>query len=210
MNNSISEDFSDKIASIISVIFHPLLVPVYGLAIIFVAPTLYNYLPFEVKKVIILIVIVNNVLLPLSLLPIFIHRNLISSWLMNERKDRVIPLMLSTILYLVTSYIIFRFQVPNFLKSFFVAAAFLSLTATIINFWWKISLHGIGAGVLFSLVLILSLKMYTPLLWYVIPAIIAAGLILSSRLKLNLHNPGQVWLGFLTGVLGFSIVMMLF
>jgi hypothetical protein len=210
MNNNISENISDKIAGTISVIFHPLLVPVYGLAIIFVAPTLYNYLPFEVKKLIILIVLVNNILLPLSLLPIFIHRNLISSWLMNERKDRVVPLVLSTILYFITTYLIFRFQVPNFLKSYFLAAAFLSLAATMINFWWKISLHGIGAGVLFSLVLILSLKMYTPLLWYIIPAIIATGFIMTSRLQLNLHNPGQVWLGFLTGVLGFSIIMLLF
>jgi hypothetical protein len=210
MSNKISENYSDKIANTISVIFHPLLVPVYGLAIIFIAPTLYNYLPFEVKKLIILIVIVNNILLPLSLLPIFIHRNLISSWYMSEQKDRVVPLILTTLLYMVTTYIIFRFQVPGFLKSYFLAAALLSLTATIINFWWKISLHGIGAGVLLSLVLILSLKMYTPLLWYLIPAIIAAGLVLSSRLQLNLHNPGQVWLGFLTGVLGFSIIMLLF
>lgn len=210
MNNSISEDFSHKLASTISVVFHPLLVPVYGLVIIFVAPTLYNYLPFEVKKLIILIVIVNNILLPLSLLPIFIHRNLISSWYMNERKDRVIPLMLSTILYLVTAYIIFRFQIPSFLKSFFVAAAFISLVATIINLWWKISLHAIGAGVLPGLVLILSFKMYNPLLWYLIPSILACGLILSSRLRLNLHSPGQVWLGFLTGLLGFSFIVLLF
>jgi hypothetical protein len=210
MNNSTSEEFSYKIAGTISVIFHPLLIPVYGLAIIFVAPTLYTYLPFEVKRLIVLIVIVNNILLPLSLLPIFIHRNIISSWFMNERKDRVIPLVLGTILYLVTTYIVFRFQIPYFLKSFFLAASFLSLAATIINFWWKISLHSIGAGVLFSLVLILSLKMYTPLLWFLIPAIIVSGIILSSRLLLNIHNPGQVWLGFLTGILGLSIVMLLF
>ena len=118
---------------------------------------------------IILIVLVNNVLLPLSLIPFFMHRNIISSWFMNERKDRIIPLIISTILYIVTTYIIFRFQVPYFLKSFFLAAAFLSLTVTIINFWWKISLHSVGAGALIALVLILSFKMYTPLLWYLIP-----------------------------------------
>jgi hypothetical protein len=210
MNNSRSEVIADKLASVVSVIFHPLLIPVYGLAIIFVAPTLLNYLPFEVKKLIILIVIVNNILLPLSLLPIFIHRNLISSWLMNERKDRIIPLMLTTILYLVTAYIIFRFQVPFFLKTFFLAAALLSLVATTINFWWKISLHAIGAGVLTSLVFLLSLKMYTPLLWYMISTIIAGGLILSARLQLKLHTPAQVWFGFLAGLLGFSVIMMLF
>jgi hypothetical protein len=128
---------------------------------------------------------------------------------MNERRDRRIPLIISTILYIVSTYIIFRFKVPFFLKSFFLAVAFLSFTATLINFWWKISLHSIGAGAILALVVILSMRMYTPLLWYVIPVIIAGGLILSSRLQLNLHNPGQVWSGFFTGVLGFSLIVLL-
>jgi hypothetical protein len=196
-------------ARIVSVLFHPFLVPVYGLAIIFIAPTLYNYVPFEVKKLMILIVLVNNVLLPLSLLPFFVHHNLIKSWFMNERKDRNIPLIISTILYIVSAYIIFRFKVPFFLKSFFLAVAFLSVIATLINFWWKISLHSIGAGAILALVVILSIRMYTPLLWYVIPVIIAGGLILSSRLQLNLHNPGQVWSGFFAGILGFSLIVLL-
>lgn len=210
MDSSRSAEFYERMSRTISVIFHPLLVPVYGLLIIFIAPTLYNYLPFEVKKMLILIVLVNNVMLPLSLIPFFVHRNLVSSWFMNERKDRILPLMISTILYTVTTYIIFRFSVPYFLKSFFLAAAFLSFAAAIINFWWKISIHSIGAGALLALVLILSLKMHTPLLWYLIPAILAGGLILSSRLQLNLHNPGQVWTGFLTGFLGFAVILMLF
>jgi hypothetical protein len=210
MNNKISADFSDKPAHVMSVIFHPLLIPVYGLAIIFSAPTLYNYLPFDVKKLVILIVLVNNVLLPLSLIPFFIHSKLISSWILNERKDRVSPLIIATILYGVTTYIIFRFPVPSFLKTFFLAVVFLSLVATLINFRWKISLHSIGAGLLLALVLILSFKMYTPLLWYIIPAILVAGLILSSRLQLKLHDPFQVWSGFFTGLLGFSLGVMIF
>ena len=210
MNKSRSEDFSDKLARTISAIFHPFLIPVYGLLTIFIAPTLYTYLPFEVKKLVILIVLVNNVLLPLSLLPFFVHRNLISSWFMDERKDRVAPLIISTVLYAVTTYITFRFPVPNFLKSLFIAIAFISLVTTIINFWWKISIHSIGAGVLIALVLTLSFKMYTPLLWYLIPAILSGGLILSSRLQLNLHTPGQVWSGFFAGILGFSAILMLF
>jgi len=209
MNNSTSAGFPDKLAKTISVIFHPLLMSVYGLLIIFMAPTLLNYLPFDVKKLVVLIVLVNNVLLPLSLIPFFVHNNMISSWFMNERKDRVIPLIITTMLYGVTTYIIFRFPVPYFLKTFFMAATFLSLVATLINFWWKISLHSIGSGVLFALVLILSFKMYTPLLWYLIPAILAAGMIMSSRLQLKLHDPLQVWSGFLTGFLGFSIIMMI-
>jgi hypothetical protein len=210
MNNSRSEIFSDKLARTISIIFHPYLIPVFGLLIIFMAPTLYNYLPSTVKNLIILIVLINNVLLPLSLMPFFIHNNLIRSWFLSERSDRIIPLTISTILYFITTYIIFRFQVPNFLKLFFLATSFLSLIATLINFWWKISLYSIGAGAILALVLVLSFKMYTPLLWYLIPSILAGGLILSARLQLDHHNPGQVWTGFLTGFLGFAAIVMLF
>jgi hypothetical protein len=210
MNNSGSIHIFDIPARVISVIFHPLLMPVYGMAIIFSAPTLYGYIPFAVKKVLLLIVLVNNVLLPLSILPFFLYWNIISTWTISDRRERIIPLILTTILYSLSTFIIFRLPVPAFLKSYILAASSLSLLVTIINFWWKISLHSVGAGALIAIVLILSFKMYTPLLWYLIPAIIAGGLLLTSRLQLNLHNPLQVSFGLLIGLFGLSFIMMLF
>lgn len=203
------EDFPERIAKIITIIFHPLLMPVYGMTIIFSAPTLFGYLPFNVKKLLFLIMLINNVFLPLSLLPFFMHMKVISSWSVSERKERNIPLIITTILYGATSFIILRFPIPLFLKSFIFGTAFLSVIVTVINFWWKISLHSVGAGGLIGLVLILSLKMLTPLEWYLIPAIITGGLVLSSRLKLNLHNPQQVWIGLFTGFFGIVSFMML-
>jgi hypothetical protein len=210
MTTSNSIDLSARVAKIISIIFHPLLMPVYGMAIIFSAPTLLGYLPFNIKKLLLLIILVNNVLLPVSLLPFFIQRKIISSWTISERKERNIPLIISTILYGTTSFIIFRFPIPVFLKSFIFTMAFLSVIVTLINFWWKISLHSVGAGALIGLVLILSIKMLTPLEWYLIPAIIFSGLVLSSRIKLNIHNPLQVWAGLFTGFFGCVFFMMLF
>jgi len=204
------KDQLDKLAKIISIIFHPLLMPVYGMAIIFSAPTLFGYLPFNVKKLLILIMLVNNVLLPLSLLPFFIRMNIISSWTITERKERNFPLIITTILYCITSFLIFRFNIPVFLKTYIFAASFISLIVTVINFWWKISLHSVGAGALISLVFILSLKMLTPLEWYLISTVVIGGLVLSSRLKLNLHSPQQVWIGLFTGFFGLALFMMLF
>jgi hypothetical protein len=203
-------DLPDSLAKIFSIVFHPLLMFVYGLAIIFSAPTLFGYLPVEIKKLMFLIILVNNVFLPVSLLPFFMHRGIISSWTVSERKERTVPLILTTLLYGVTSYIIFRYQIPLFLKSYIFSAFFLSLIVTVINLWWKISLHSVGAGALLGIVLILSLRTHTSLMEYLILAIITGGLVLSSRLKLNYHNPQQVWLGFLTGFLGLVLFMILF
>lgn len=210
MNKTGTMNYYERLARGISIILHPLLMPVYGMVIIFSAPTLYGYIPFDVKKLLLLIMLVNNVLLPLSILPFFIRWHFISSWTIAEREERTIPLILITMLYSITAFIIFRFPVPVFLKSYILAASCISLMVTMINFWWKISLHSVGAGALISIVLILSIKMYTPLLGYLIPAILAGGLVLSSRLQLNLHNPQQVWFGFLTGFVGLTSVMMLF
>ena len=210
MTNDKLKDFSESLARIIAIIFHPLLIPVYGMTIIFSAPTLFGYLPFHAKKLIILIMLINNVLLPLSMLPFFFQKKIISSWNMSERRERNIPLIITTVLYGATSFIIFRFPVPVFLKSFIFASLFLSVIVTIINFWWKISLHSVGAGALIGLVLILSIKMLTPLEWYLISAIIAGGFVLSSRLKLNIHTPLQVWTGLFTGFFGLTGFMILF
>jgi hypothetical protein len=210
MNTDKPKDFLESLAKIIGIAFHPLLMPVYGMVIIFSAPTLYGYLPFNVKKLLILIMLVNNVLLPFSLLPFFYQRKIITSWTLSERKERIIPMIITTVLYGTTSYIVYKFHVPLFFKSFIFSTAFLSLLVTLINLRWKISLHSAGAGALVGLVLILSFKMLTPLDWYLVSTIIAAGMILASRMKLNLHNPQQVWTGLLTGVAGFSFFMMLF
>jgi hypothetical protein len=204
------QDFYDTLARIITFIFHPLLMPLYGMAIIFSAPTLFGYLSYNVKKLLFLIILVNNVFLPVSFLPFFFRRNIITSWSINERKERNIPLIITTLLYCTTSFIIFRFPIPLFLKSFIFGTAFLSLIITVINFWWKISIHAVGTGAIIALVLILSLKMDTSLEWYLISAIISGGLVLSSRLKLNHHNPWQVWIGLFTGFSGLTFFMMFF
>lgn len=201
---------ADSLAKTASAVFHPLFMPVYGLLIVFSAPTLFGYLPFPVKRLLFFIILVNNVLLPLLLLPLFRYRQIISSWNIEKRSERVIPLMMTTFLYASTSFMIHRLPLPVFLKSFILSAFFISLTVTIVNFWWKISIHATGAGALLGLVLILSFRMFSPLVWYIVAAVIVSGLVLSSRIVLNTHSPGQVWTGFFTGLAGLSLFMYFF
>lgn len=200
----------DILAKVISVIFHPLFMPLYGMIIIFTAPTLFSYIPFNVKKILLFVIATNNILVPLSLMPFFRYRNIIRSWNIETRKERIIPLLSVSFFYSVTSYIIFRLQIPLFIKSFIFATALLAIAVSIINFWWKISLHSVGAGALAGLVIALSVNMMIPLTWFLIPVLIIAGLILSSRLRLETHNPPEVYIGFLSGFAGLNLLMLLF
>jgi hypothetical protein len=209
MDNS-SQGIQNSIAKIVSVIFHPLFMPLYGMLIIFTAPTLFWYIPFQVKKILLLVVLINNILIPVSLMPFFRYRNLISSWVIENRKERIVPLLSVAFFYSITSVIMFRLQIPMFVKAYIFSTAFLAITVSIINFWWKISLHSVGAGALSGIVIVLSFKMMVPLAGFLIPVIIIGGLVLSSRLKLNSHNGSQVYVGFLTGLAGMNLFMLFF
>ena len=200
----------DTLAKIITVIFHPLLMPLYGLLIIFSAPTLFGFIPFVQKKVIILILLTNNILLPLSLLPYLKWRKIITSWSLSDRSERIIPMALTSLFYFVTLYIVLKYRIPVFIKTVILSTALLSFAVSLINFWWKISVHSVGAGALTALIFVLSFKMHTPLTIFLIPAIIISGLILSSRLWLNSHSPKEVWLGYLLGIAGMASLLLIF
>jgi hypothetical protein len=210
MDNRSGTGRLEMASKIISVVFHPLFIPLYGLAIIFFAPTLFFYFPYKVKKILLLVVLTNNVLIPVSLMPFFRYRNIISSWVVETRKERIVPLLTVSLFYSITSVIMFRLQVPGLIKGYAFSLSLVALLATIINFWWKISLHAVGAGVLVGTIIVLSLKMMVPLTWLLIPAILISGLILSSRLMINSENVSRTYFGFITGFAGMNFFMLFF
>lgn len=198
------------LAKTISIIFHPLFVPLYGLLIVFSAPTMIGYLPFAVKRTLLILILINNVLLPFSFIPYFRIRNVISSWTIDNRKERIIPLITTSFFYSVTFFITFRYHIPSFIKTLILTSAILAISVTIINFWHKISIHSAGAGAIVAVVFILSVKMNTPLPWLLVGSIISAGLVLASRLWLDSHNPGEVWAGFFLGLVLSGSLLLIF
>jgi hypothetical protein len=203
-------DHSITSAKIVSILFHPLFMPAYGLAIILSDFSPFGYLPYTVKRLLLLIIVINNIFLPLSTLPFLKQMNFIRSFTLNEREERAVPMIIATLLYATTSYIIYRFPVPHVLKSYFFSTFLLSLVITITNFRWKISLHSTGAGALTGIILYFSFALHAPMLWFLVTALFSAGVILSARLRLNIHSPAQVWAGFFTGLGGLLFLMSVF
>lgn len=206
MTNETKNHSVTLIAKIISVIFHPLFMPVYGLLVIFSAPTLFGFIPVQVKRALLLIVLVNNILLPVSMLLYLWYRRLISTLTIDNSDERFLPLAFTTFFYFVTLYIFIRFRIPVFIKSYILSAAIISLVIMLINRKFMISIHGAGAGALLALVIVLSYRMMMPLTIFLLPAVIICGLVLSARLWLGSHSPAEAWWGM---ALGFGITAIL-
>lgn len=210
-----SDNTSLKLSSqILSVIFFPGFLPVYGLLIIFNAPTLFAYELAarygSLKGIILLLAFVNMTVVPVALMPLLKYRNIISSYNMNTRSDRIVPMAIGSLMYLVTTIIFYSFQIPGIIKSFILATTILSILILVITLRWKISIHSAGLGSLLATVMALSVRMYANLAAIWIPLILISGLVMASRLYLNSHNPSQIYAGFALGFLTIWLVMVVF
>ena len=188
---------------IISGLAHPMLMPLYAIYIIFHSNTFLYFTPFPLVKAIYIIVFITSVLLPLSCLPLLKSYSFITSYSLTERKDRMIPLALSIISYCLGFYLLMKLPGLNIFARLQLAGIISLTLLLIISYWWKISLHMAGIGGLCALIFTFSIRFSTSLRELFMLAILAAGLLAFSRLKLEVHKPSQVYAGFL---LGFAVV----
>ncbi len=198
-----------KIASILSTILHPLLMPTIGLLVIFSTQSHVTYIPFEYRKLVTIIVLISTCILPLSVIPIFMQTGIIKSIQMNKSRERVIPLVVTSLFFLAGYYFLKKFQLPTFIPLFFLGSLMSVLIAMGISFFWKISIHMIGIGGLIGALISMSLKYGVNTTTWMLIAIAVSGLLGSSRLKLNAHSPLQVYAGLIIGVITICTIILL-
>jgi hypothetical protein len=200
---------SERIASIISFIFHPLLMPSFGLFIIFYSDTTESLLPVEFRKYIYLLVFGGTCVLPLCLVPLYLYWNTISTPYMNNSRERNTPLIFTFFLYLLTIYYLFKLQTHYLnLTIYFIAGCAGSIILNyIINLKWKISLHLTGIGGIIGLIAVMRLLQFTPPLYFPIMAIVAGGILFWARMELSTHSWKQVLAGLATGAGTVSVVV---
>jgi len=192
---------------IISGLAHPLLMPLYSIYLIFHSNTFLDFTPFTLVKAIYLIVFITTVLLPVSCLPLLKSYSLISSYGLSERKDRMIPLIMAIMSYTLGFYLLLKLPGSSIFARLQLAGIISLGLLLIISYWWKISLHMAGIGGLCALIFTFSIRFSTSLRSLFMAAICAAGILAFSRMKLKLHKPSQVYVGFL---LGFFVVLITF
>ncbi|MBE9510091.1 MAG: PAP2 family protein [Bacteroidetes bacterium] len=195
-------------AKIISIIFHPMFMPVYGILILFNSGIFLSYLPGPVKRIVIIIIVVNTIILPLSLVPFYLSQKVIKSIHVITSRERIIPLTMNSIFFYLGFYLLNRLQVPDLIKTYFLASFSVVVVSLFVSLKWKISIHMIGIGGLTGAIISLSLYLGVDMKAVWMGLILCSGLIGFARLELNRHTPAQVYSGFLTGLLVAGGVMM--
>jgi len=155
-------------------------------------------------------VAIGMVVLPALLVPLYRYLQLISSYLMEKREERYLPLTVTLGLYILTYFFLNRLPVSSVVPGFALGACIAITINLFVLLRWKISSHAIAVGGLVGTVLVLfSLNPLISPLW-VAAAFIIAGLVGTARLLLNAHTPAQVYVGFFTGLIIMATVMSVF
>jgi hypothetical protein len=189
-----------KIAKAVSIVFHPLMIPLYAIFIIFHSGTLFSFVPDTVKNFTYIIAAISTVLLPMSVLPLLKFQKIISDYALTDRRERIIPIILSIIFYFMGFYLTSRLPMTNMILALYKALMLAIFGVGMISLYWKISIHMCSMGGLCALVCFINCYYQASSFAWIVFAILMAGIMGSSRLLLGRHTPTQVYLGFLWGL----------
>ena len=190
----------NKLAKFISIAFHPILIPSLLFTIIFY---FINYLSFSIppslKLILLSTVIITTCVVPIILFSLFYKLNFINSLLMENKEDRVLPLIIISVSYYSTYYIFRKLNLPAITTIIMLSACLTSIITLLINYKWKISIHSIGWGSITGIMIGISNFYLLPLIPIIAILFLISGFVAFSRLHLNAHNNAQVYFGFLIG-----------
>lgn len=199
----------ERIAKIISVIFHPLLIPTYAFALLLNINTHFTLvLPENYRYLTILFVFLTSFAMPALIMLILLKIGTIKSLQMETRQERVIPLFIVAAFFYTTYLLLKQGPYFAFYNIFILGATLLVIISLFINYFTKISIHMVALGGLFGTFVGFTLALQLELRFLLTMIIIVSGLVGFARLKLQAHSEGQVYGGFALGAI-FMLSMLL-
>ena len=186
-------------AQTVSYLLHPMMLPMYFLFFIFQGDTMFAYIPAQVKLYCYIVTLFSLFFMPLVSLPLLRHFHLIRSYELNEKQERVYPVLVTVIFAFLGFWLLGRMDYTNIVQQLFLVLIILLSVFSVITLRWKISMHMTSIGALCAFLFVIGLKYPGDIRDSFIFILLLAGLLGSCRLYLKKHTPLQVYLGFLFG-----------
>lgn len=188
-----------SIAHLISTIFQPLMMPTYGVMLLF----LYTYFGVTYTDhfwLLVTPVFLFSFAIPAVLIVILYKVGIISDLSLKVRKDRFYPYIITLVSYSIMIWFYHKMHMPTWFLMMMAASVAIMAVAIIITLWWKISAHMFGIGGLVGGAMSISYFVEHSNPYFMFMGLfLIAGLVGSSRLILKRHTPAQVIAGFLLG-----------
>lgn len=190
--------WATRLSRVASLVMHPFFMPLYGVLLL----VALDVLPHEVQSRMVLMTAVYTMLMPWISLLFLRLVGLVDTMSVNVPRQRILPMLM-----LVSCYVAFiiavganpLFHLLSIVRSFMIGATMCVLSALLVTFWWKISLHLISAGGAVAFTLFLAIFGVGGAVACFMVAVLCAGALATARLHLGSHTPAQVAVGFAVG-----------
>lgn len=191
---------TEKIARIISRIFHPFIFPTLGFLLLLNTGLYDNLLTIEAKRYILLVVFFVTCTLPMltaALLSIGPKMSL------QQQKGNgfALTLLFTSVYYYIGFMLLGRVHFLPMFKMFMIAAVLVIVVLLIISFRWEISIHLAAAGAVTAVFFAISFRHGVNPLWALVLLIFIGGLLGTAQLVSNKNNLLQLATGYLLGFL---------
>ena len=197
-----------RVSSIISVLFHPLLMPSLGLLLLLNSGTYIALFDPAAKRAIMFVMALGTLVFPLMMLPVFFYRNLVNSQKEHGAEERWIPRLVILILYIITCIYFMRLPLNRMIQGYALSVTIALSLLVILNLWVKISGHIAGPGGIAGLVIVLIMKFGVPLEIFLLLAILAGGVVGTAQLISGEHKPIEIYSGFAIGFLSVLVTLL--
>lgn len=203
LNTADNADARFKASDIISLTFHPLLVPIYSV-LMFCTLSFFRSLPLYHVVLVIFLVCVFAFVIPYFALHWLEGKGAISSIGLPSQKDRTVPYFICGTCLLICAILLSGIGACPFVFATIYAGSACVFICTIINFWSKISIHTAAMGCWFGSVVYLWTDEAIGLLagnsvTVICSVALLSGISASIRIASNIHTQLQVLGGFVAG-----------
>ena len=190
----------DRFLKSISYIFHPLLMPVFGVLFYFEVSS--RFIPPEIKQAKLISLIILTVALPILLYFLLKTLGKVKSIHLKNTNERILPLVLNCIvILLVIQRILTPTQIIE-LYYFFVGILFSTMVCLILVIArFKASIHMMAVSGVFMFFIALSIHFSININGFLALIVIIIGAIATSRLHLKAHTYGELIMGIFIGAI---------
>jgi len=189
-------------ARLIARTFHPLLITFYYLLITLNLNTQFMMsVPTSARWMLLGLILITTCILPGLLMSIF-QTFYARKKNFTTKETKITHLFIAAIFYFLTYHMLSRVQLSPVFNLFILGGTSLIGVCMLISLFRNVSIYMIAVGALTGALLGVSLAININMLPFILMMVLLSGMTGFSMLALNRHRPGEIYAGYLIGVVG--------
>jgi membrane-associated phospholipid phosphatase len=213
VSNDVNDSSSKKkkrkvfktLAKVISYLFFPVLMPIYGTFMLF-NMKLFTYYPTQYVNAARTTIYIFGIILPCLSFIILKVFKAISDVRVPRKEERILPYICIACCYLYCAYLLFRYAMPMWVIDMVLCVAFVILVESIVSKFWRISGHATSMGMMAGAIMVAGYCTYTNVTVTLCVFVFLSGIVGTARLYLNRHTHAQLLVGFFFGLLSVILI----